>query len=150
MESPRSDPDKLLIRDDEMKFEIGHVVLKVRSLDISLPFYCSVLGMRERRRRKVNGKEMAFLSFGDRDHDIGLLEVGASAHAHEAAGAGLQHVAFRIGNGVEELRTFKKHLDALGVAPQRMVEHRFSSSIYMRDPDGTELEVYVETDCAHT
>lgn len=135
------------MRDEEMKLELGHVVLKVRSLDISVPFYCSVLGMHERRRSKV--RPMAFLSFGDRDHDIGLLEVDASEQPHDQTRAGLAHVAFRIGDRVEKLRAFRKHLDALGVAPQSMTEHRFSSSIYVRDPDGIELEVYVDTGRAH-
>jgi catechol-2,3-dioxygenase len=130
-----------------MKPEIGHVVLKVRSLRVSVPFYCSVLGMHERRRRKVNSREMAFLTFGERDHDIGLLEVGASAHPHDEARAGLRHVAFRIGDRIEELHVFKAHLDTVGIEPERMTEHRFSKSIYLRDPDGLELEVYVDSDC---
>lgn len=129
-----------------MKPEIGHVVLQVRSLHVSVPFYCSALGMRERRRRKVNGREMAFLTFGERDHDIGLVEVGTSAHPHDEARAGLRHVAFRIGDRIEELRVFKEHLDTVGIEPERMTEHRFSKSIYLRDPDGLELEVYVDFD----
>ncbi len=128
-----------------MKLEIGHVVFKVGSLDISLPFYCSVLGMHERRRRKVKGRKMAFLTFGERDHDIGLLEVGASTPPHDETRAGLAHIAFRIGDRIEKLRAFKKHLDVLGVVPRSMTEHRFSSSIYLRDPDGIELEVYVDS-----
>jgi len=36
-----------------MKAELGHVVLKAGSLNVSVPFYCSVLGMRERRHREV-------------------------------------------------------------------------------------------------
>jgi len=131
--------------DDEMKLEIGHVVLKVRSLDISLPFYCGVLGMHERRHRKVDGRQMVFLAFGERDHDIGLLEVGASTQPHDETRAGLAHVAFRIGDRIENLRAFKKHLDALGIVPDSVTEHRFSSSIYLRDPDGIELEVYVDS-----
>jgi len=128
-----------------MKLEIGHVVLKVRSLGISLSFYSSVLGMYERRRRKVKGRKMVFLTFGERDHDIGLLEVDASTQPHDETRAGLAHVAFRIGDRIEKLRAFKKHLDALGVVPDSVTEHRFSSSIYLRDPDGIELEVYVDS-----
>ncbi len=129
-----------------MKLELGHLVLNVQNLDVSVPFYCNVLGMRLRRRGKVNGRQMAFLSFGSKDHDIGLLEVGASAHPQDETRAGLRHVAFRIGDRIEQLRAFKKHLDVLGITPRRTSEHRTSWSIYMQDPDGIELEVYVDSE----
>ncbi len=129
-----------------MKLELGHLVLNVKSLDVSVPFYCKVLGMRLRRRGKVNGRPMAFLSFGSKDHDIALLELGASAHPQDEARAGLRHVAFRIGGRIEHLRAFKKHLDILAVRPRRMSEHRTSRSIYVQDPDGIELEVYVDSE----
>lgn len=129
-----------------MKLELGHLVLNVKSLDVSVPFYRNVLGMRLRRRGKVNGRQMAFLSFGSRDHDIALLEVGASAHSQDETRAGLRHVAFRIGDRIEQWRAFKEHLDVLGITPRRTSEHRTSWSIYMQDPDGIELEVYVESE----
>ncbi len=129
-----------------MKLELGHLVLNVQNLDVSVPFYCNVLGMRLRRRGKVNGRQMAFLSFGSKDHDIGLLEVGASAHPQDETRAGLRHVAFRIGDRIEQLRAFKKHLDVLRITPRRTSEHRTSWSIYMQDPDGIELEVYVDSE----
>ena len=129
-----------------MNIELGHLVLSVRSLDVSVPFYCNVFGIRTRRRTKVGGKRMAFLTFGARDHDIAFVEVGASAPPHDENRSGLQHIAFRIGNRIEELRAFKKHLDALGIMPHRVREHRVSWSIYMRDPDGIELEAYVDSD----
>jgi catechol-2,3-dioxygenase len=129
-----------------VKLELGHLVLNVKNLDVSVPFYCNALGMRLRRRGKVNGKPMAFLSFGLKDHDIGLLEVGASAHPQDDTHAGLRHVAFRMGGRIEQLRAFKEHVDVLGITPRRTNEHRTSQSIYMQDPDGIELEVYVESE----
>jgi len=135
-----------MIGDCDVKLELGHLVLNVQNLDVSVPFYCNVLGMRLRRRGKVNGRQMAFLSFGSKDHDIGLLEVGASAHPQDETRAGLRHVAFRIGDRIEQLRAFKKHLDVLGITPRRTSEHRTSWSIYMQDPDGIELEVYVDSE----
>lgn len=132
-----------------MNVELGHLVIGVRSLDVSVPFYCRVFGMRKRRERgstEMRGKPMAFLTFGDRDHDIALLELGISAHPHDETRAGLQHIAFRVGGRIEQLREFRKRLDDLGVVPYRMREHHVSWSIYLRDPDGIELEAYVESD----
>ena len=102
--------------------------------------------MRERRFRKAHGRGIAFLTFGERDHDIGLLEVGAFDETRDGTRAGLAHIAFCIGDRVELLRAFKKHLDAMGIELERMVEHRVSRSIYLRDPDGIELEIYVDSD----
>jgi len=100
-----------MIGDCHVKLELGHLVLNVKNLGVSVPFYRNVLRMRLRRRGKVNGRQMAFLSFGSKDHDIGLLEIGASAHPQDDTRVGLRHVAFRIGDRIEQLHAFKKHLD---------------------------------------
>jgi catechol 2,3-dioxygenase-like lactoylglutathione lyase family enzyme len=57
----------------------GHVVLRVRSLAVSVPFYTQVLGLREVARldgpqRDIVGGELAFLSFGSNHHDVALFE----------------------------------------------------------------------------
>lgn len=134
--------------EEDMDVKLGHLVIGVRSLEAAVPFYCRVFGLRKRRERRsteVRGKPMAFLTFGDQDHDIALLELGSSAQPHDETRAGLQHIAFRVGGGIEQLRAFKKRLDALGIGPCRMREHRVSWSLYFRDPDGIELEAYVDS-----
>ena len=55
---------------------IGHIVLKVRDLERSVPFYTEVLGMKLVAR---NDRPMAFLTFDDNHHDIALIETGADA-----------------------------------------------------------------------
>jgi catechol-2,3-dioxygenase len=129
-----------------MKTTLGHVVLNVTSIRESERFYRQVLGMKKRRGGKVNGKAMVFLTFGSRDHDVALLESDPAARCANRSGVGLRHIAFRIGERLEELRAFKKHLDKLGIAPNRITEHRVSQSIYLHDPDGVEIEIYVDSD----
>jgi catechol 2,3-dioxygenase len=121
---------------------IGHVVLNVRSLAVSTPFYCKALGLKEAGRNE--GLRMVFLSFGIRDHDIGLCESQPAAHPCRGPAAGLGHVAFLIGGGLDELRRFKAHLEARGVAITHIDEHIAGTSIYFSDPDGIELEAFVE------
>lgn len=125
--------------------QLGHLVLNVSKLKISERFYRRVLGMKKRREGVVNGNSMVFLTWGLKDHDIALLEVGDATLPLRDARTGLRHVGFRIGDKIEQLRTFKKHLDRLGVSPLRTVAHRVSQSIYLRDPDGIEIEVYVDS-----
>ena len=124
---------------------LGHVVLKVRSLDLSVPFYRDVRGMREVARY---GGRMVFFSLGTNHHDLGLAELGAHAPLPSPGGVGLYHVAFKVGDSLQELRDFKARLEGHGVAILGMSDHRVSQSLYIRDPDGIEIELYVDADPA--
>jgi catechol-2,3-dioxygenase len=120
---------------------LGHVVLNVRDLAVSVPFYCQTLGLKEVGR---NDRRMVFLSFGVNDHDVVLRQVEPAATGHDDSAVGLRHVAFRVGEKLDELRAFRAHLDACGVPTKRIHEHVASTSIYFPDPDGMELEAYIE------
>ena len=128
-----------------MKAALGHVVLNVTSIRKSERFYCRVLRMKRRRQGRFNGKTMVFLTFGARDHDVALVEIDPGGHSAPRSRVGLRHVAFRIGERLSDLHNFKKHLDAVGLAPDRITKHRVSRSIYLKDPDGIEIEIYVDS-----
>lgn len=130
--------------------KLGHVVLNVSSLARSVPFYESLLGITEVARlgeaeQKIVGAEMVFFSFGDSHHDLGLREVPSGA-GHAPEGLGLAHVAFKIGDSLEQLRQHASHLRALGIAFDRTRDHIVTQSIYVRDPDGILVEMYVDAD----
>jgi catechol 2,3-dioxygenase len=125
---------------------VGHVVLKVRDLDRSSRFYREVLGLREVARGTF-GRPMAFFSStGENHHDLALLEVGLDAPAADRNGVGLYHVALRIGHTLDALREAKAHLEAHGIHDVHLRDHRVSQSIYLEDPDGHGLELYVDAD----
>ena len=128
------------------------MVLRVRSLAISVPFYTGVLGLREVARldgpeRDIVGGELAFLSFGSNHHDIALFESPEAGPADPQC-AGLVHLALRIGDSIETLRAFYAHLREQGVALAQSRDHEVSQSLYLRDPDGLMVEVYVDGDPA--
>jgi len=125
---------------------VGHVVLKVRDIERSAAFYRDVIGLREVARGTFAAKMVFFSATGDNHHDLALAEVGAAAPDAPANAVGLYHVALKIGDSLEQLRAARAHLESKGVTRLRIVDHRVSQSIYLNDPDGHGLELYVDAD----
>jgi catechol-2,3-dioxygenase len=91
---------------------------------------------------------MAFFSTGENHHDVAVMAVGADAPTPPAEATGLYHVALRIGTTLDELRAAQAHLQAHGVTDMRVRDHVVSQSIYVHDPDGNMVELYVDADPA--
>ena len=131
---------------------VGHVALRVRSLAVSVPFYTEALGLREVARldpaaQAIVGGEMAFLSFGSNHHDLALLE-SPQLRPADLQCVGLVHIALHIGENIETLRAARDHLRDKGVALTHGRDHEVSQSLYLRDPDGMLIELYVDADPA--
>ncbi|HWA60895.1 MAG TPA: VOC family protein [Caulobacteraceae bacterium] len=119
---------------------LGHVVLKVADRSRSEAFYGGVLGLPVVARFE-DGPKMAFFSLGDH-HNFAVMEVGPGA-ASAANQPGLHHVAFKIGESLDDLREAKAHLEGAGVVVTP-IDHEVTKSLYFDDPDGNNVEVYVD------
>ena len=120
---------------------LGHVVIKVRDLERAEAFYNGVLGLPIVARSEQ--MPMTFFSLGNH-HDFAVLGLGDDAEEAPRKAAGLAHVAFKIGESLDELREAKRHLDDAGIkcAP---IDHEVTQSLYFADPDGNQVELYVDT-----
>ena len=123
--------------------KVGHVVLRVRDLDRSLSFYCGVLGLTEVARRDFGEGPMAFLSTGNSHHDVALVETGVTGPPSDI---GLHHFALKVGDSLRDLADVKQALAEEGVDVHMTLDHRVSQGLYISDPDGNLIELYVDAD----
>jgi catechol 2,3-dioxygenase len=125
---------------------LGHVVFYVEDVERSLAFYRDLLGFREVGR--TFGGKAAALTSGRTHHELLLIEIEDAPPRPVSSGPelGLYHIGIKIGDSLDELRAAKVELDRAGVAVSGMSDHTVSQSLYLADPDGNEVELYVDAD----
>ena len=120
---------------------IGHVHLTVGDLDRSLAFYRDLLGFEVTARY---GTSAVFLSAGGYHHHIALNTwAGKDATPPPAGHTGLYHFAILYPTRKELATILQKLIDAqyplTGTA-----DHGVSEALYLNDPDGNGVELYVD------
>ncbi|MEJ2105856.1 MAG: VOC family protein [Acidiferrobacteraceae bacterium] len=121
---------------------LGHVVFYVRELQRSLAFYRDILGLQV--VGEVFNGQAAALTGGSTHHELLLIQVGAAPGPLQGRRIGLYHVGWKIGEDLDTLRQMRDRLDAAGVELDGMSDHTVSQSLYLRDPDGNEVELFVD------
>lgn len=118
---------------------LGHIHLKVRDLEVSVPFYCDTFGLRVQEKIA----RFVFLTGNEMHHTVALQEIGAHAAPPQRQQVGLYHVAFEVASKAELARSYRQlraqHVDCVAV------DHRISWAIYFFDPDHNGLEIYCDT-----
>ncbi|MDH4328884.1 MAG: VOC family protein [Nitrospira sp.] len=123
---------------------LGHVVFYVRDLERSLAFYRDLLGFQE-VGRIFNGMAAALTS-GRTHHELLLIQVGDAPGPPSGRRRGFYHIGIKVGDSLDELRAAKRELDTSGIVIDGMSDHTVTQSLYLRDPDGNEVELYVDAD----
>ena len=122
---------------------LGHIVFYVRDLEKSLEFYGKLLGL-----KRIEGGDLPFkaaaLTSGRTHHELLLIEVGDAPGPSPGPRRGFYHAGFKIGDSVEELKSAHEELEVAGVPIKGKSDHTVSKSLYVLDPDGNEIELYVD------
>ncbi|MCF2906565.1 VOC family protein [Octadecabacter sp. CECT 8868] len=124
---------------------VGHIHLKVADLERSIAFYAGLLGFEVTQRY---GDGAAFLGAGGYHHHIGLNTwESAGAMPPPAGHTGLYHSAFLYPSRARLGQAIARIMDA-GVPLEGAADHGVSEAVYLRDPDGNGVELYVDRDAA--
>ncbi len=124
--------------------ELGHLVLYVKDVQRSAAFYGEVLGW-EPAFPVTLGVPAAAFSSGRTHHELLLIEVGEDA-APQPRGRhlGLYHFGLKVGDSDDELRAVVTRLQEHGVTIVGSSDHTVTHSLYIHDPDGNEIELYID------
>ncbi len=124
--------------------ELGHLVLYVRDVQKSAEFYGKVLGW-EAAFPVTMGVPAAAFSSGRTHHELLLIEVGeGAARQPQGRRLGLYHFGLKVGDTDDELREAIARLDEAGVTIVGSSDHTVTHSLYILDPDGNEIELYID------
>lgn len=123
------------------KVMIGHIHLTVADLDRSLAFYRDLLGFAVTARY---GDSAVFLSAGGYHHHIGLNTwAGKGATPPPRGHSGIFHHAILYPDRKELAKVLKKLIDA-EYPVTGFADHGVSEAVYLDDPDGIGVELYVD------
>ena len=126
--------------------ELGHLVLYVRDVGRSAGFYRDVLGWHQVFPGPGEDPAVvAAFSSGRTHHELLLIEVGEDAQSLPAGRhVGLYHFGLKVGDTDDELRDALRTVQEAGVTLVGTSDHTVTHSLYVLDPDGNELELYVD------
>ena len=129
--------------------ELGHLVLYVRDIDRSARFYRDVLGWRQILPEEGELGHLPVAAFaapsGRTHHELLLIEVGPDAAAQpQGRRVGLYHFGLKVGDSDDELREALVALQTSGTTIVGSADHTVTHSLYIEDPDGNEIELYVD------
>jgi len=116
---------------------LQHLVLWVSNVERSVRFYCEVVGF-EVQRRYPNAAFLKIPGTPD-DHNLGLFEQPGMARPDERV-ARMYHAAWEVDELTDLAQARQRLIDAGALVGSS--NHGVSLSLYAKDPDGLEFEIF--------
>jgi catechol-2,3-dioxygenase len=116
---------------------LQHLVLWVSNVERSVRFYCDVLGF-EVKTRYPNAAFLKIPGSPD-DHHLGLFEQSGVPRPDEGV-ARMYHSAWEVADLTDLARARQRLIEAGALVGSS--NHGVSLSLYAKDPDGLEFEIF--------
>lgn len=128
----------------------SHMGLSVKNLLRMEEFYTGTLGFTVTDRGEAGGMKLVFLSRDPNDHHQIVLATGRpealpANTANPQFGASINQISFKMGS-IADLRDMHGRLEAEGCSNLFPANHGIAWSIYAHDPEGNNLEFFVDSD----
>ena len=116
---------------------LQHLVLWVSDVERSVHFYRELLGFEVKRR--YPGAVFLKIPGSSDDHHLGLFEQKGVSCPDER-GARMYHSAWEVGDITDLVRARQRLIEAGALVGSS--DHGMSLSLYAKDPDGLEFEIF--------
>jgi catechol-2,3-dioxygenase len=117
---------------------ISHYGLRAKNLRATVDWYTTVFNAKIQHQNEF----LAFMTFDDEHHRLVIFEDSATV-AKPPTAAGVDHVGFGVASFGDLVATYER-LKMRGITPFLPLNHKFTTSLYYRDPDGNEIELSVD------
>jgi catechol 2,3-dioxygenase len=128
----------------------SHMGISVNNIKRMEKFYTEVLGFTITDRGVAGGMDLIFLSRDPLDHHQVVLATGRpdvmpANTANPQFGPSINQISFRVGT-LADLRDLYGRLQAGGASSFFLANHGIAWSIYAHDPEGNNMEFFVDTE----
>lgn len=117
---------------------ISHYGIRAKKYKEMVEWYAIVFNARIQHENEF----LAFMTFDDEHHRLVIFEDTETVERVPTA-AGIDHVGYGLASFGDLVTTYER-LKAQGIAPFLPLNHKFTTSLYYRDPDGNEVELSVD------
>ncbi len=143
MTATERDPDydgaRLFVPRYAARMKLAHTMIRVRDLEETLAFYVEFLGLKEVRRSPIGDEAtLVFLADADETYYIELT------YNHDGRDYDLGNQFGHLAFFVDDLEPFVAKVEARGLDYRRSKATTRSKYIFIKDPNGYDIEVLEE------
>lgn len=133
-----------------VNLKFSHMGLSVINLETMTEFYTSVLGYTITDRGEAAGLKLVFMSRDPTEHHQIVLATGRPKNlpdntANPQFGPSINQISFKLGT-LDDLREIHERLQAASAQGIMPANHGIAWSVYAHDPEGNNLEFYVDSE----